>query len=274
MHTNDILKVNSEESMVLIKGSSMFPYLRTGDILIMKRTPMQHLKVGDIVAFDSHSKKDYIVHRLLGIEIKGDGFILHTKGDNNVCYDREVNDKEYAGKGIRIIRGNRTIHLEGKGQIVFSKIYSLLSFLNINHYALRSSLIIRWIRNSKVLSSIFSFPSKKLRITSFRLHHSDWNMLKGFCGNRIAASAIIHETENELIIKNWTMRYPFYNTIALSQFFDKAIKMAIENGKDSFKIEKYDRGMQVKDQILSLNIPGHSLSLIDNNLIINIKEIT
>ncbi|MFA4817275.1 MAG: signal peptidase I [Parcubacteria group bacterium] len=70
-------------SLVGIKGNSMYPTIRNGDLGIMKEVnPYTDLKVGMIVGIDSDNKN--IIHRVSRIL----QYFILTKGDN--CRDEDM----------------------------------------------------------------------------------------------------------------------------------------------------------------------------------------
>ena len=69
-------------SYVNVRGISMEPTLRTGDLLVMRR--QDSYDVGQVVAFRSDMAGAVIVHRI--VDVVGDRHLL--KGDNNSFIDR------------------------------------------------------------------------------------------------------------------------------------------------------------------------------------------
>ena len=74
----------------LIKGTSMEPELRAGDIVLLKRIPFSNVKVGDVIAYTtpdaartSPGTPRAILHRVIKSKPTPAGTILTTKGDNS-----------------------------------------------------------------------------------------------------------------------------------------------------------------------------------------------
>ncbi len=90
-----------------VKGSSMRPFLKEGDILICERT--KNIKFLDIAIFQRGNSK--ITHRV--IYSYRDMFLLH--GDNNASFFKatavfeRVNKREIIGRVLAIIRNNSCI---------------------------------------------------------------------------------------------------------------------------------------------------------------------
>lgn len=76
----------AEVPSAVIKGSSMLPLLREGDIVFIAKAGPSDIKVGDIIVYKSNYDT-YIIHRVVGILIVGNEYYYVTKGDNNIMPD-------------------------------------------------------------------------------------------------------------------------------------------------------------------------------------------
>lgn len=87
----------------LVPTGSMSPLINPGDIVIVARTPLNKVKVGDIIEFRT-PKKIAIVHRVIKVEeTKGQTFFI-TKGDaNNTADSDPVPPANIMGKAIMVI---------------------------------------------------------------------------------------------------------------------------------------------------------------------------
>ncbi|MFA6089095.1 MAG: signal peptidase I [Candidatus Woesearchaeota archaeon] len=54
-----------------------------GDIMVLHGTKMEDVKLGDIIVFRGKLRSDPIIHRVIAIEKKEDGYHFTTKGDHN-----------------------------------------------------------------------------------------------------------------------------------------------------------------------------------------------
>ena len=85
---------------LVIASNSMYPKIHRGDIVIIKDTPIEKVKEGDIIryAIEGYS----VVHRVKSIEKDANGnTVFITKGDNNRDIDLYP-VKEYQYKGVII----------------------------------------------------------------------------------------------------------------------------------------------------------------------------
>ena len=87
-------------------GYSMYPFLRPGDRIIVKRISQGLPEIGDIVVLKS-SREHFVVHRLVKILPSGKGIL---KGDSLLAIDPEpVVLSALSGIVTAILRGDRLI---------------------------------------------------------------------------------------------------------------------------------------------------------------------
>jgi hypothetical protein len=102
---------------MIVKGQSMFPFLRKGDTVTVKPILFKETRIGDIIAFKrEQSDKALTLHRLMK---KKQTFIV-TKGDANRHGDPPVFTEQICGKAIKIERGEKTKNLETSFQPLLS----------------------------------------------------------------------------------------------------------------------------------------------------------
>lgn len=88
----------------------MWPFLKGGEKLLIKKTPLEKLIVGDIVMYQANSQ--LVCHRLIRKVRKAQGYILYVRGDNSISHPETVEGGMFLGKAIGIIRGGRIVNLE------------------------------------------------------------------------------------------------------------------------------------------------------------------
>jgi len=95
---------------LLVRGSSMLPWVRPGDIAVIRRTDVAHVRCGDVVLI--LRDKRLVVHRL----VKKHGSLGTTKflakGDAHHGDDGMIHGEQILGRVIKIYRGNRQIDLD------------------------------------------------------------------------------------------------------------------------------------------------------------------
>ena len=76
--------------MYVVATGSMEPKYNVGDMIIVRETPKEKIKVGDVIKYISKNGIDTITHRVVDI-IQKDGQIhFKTKGDNSNSEDPEL----------------------------------------------------------------------------------------------------------------------------------------------------------------------------------------
>ncbi len=91
---------------VHVRGYSMFPWLRPGDLIRVEPVDATSLRPGDVILFRAGGVA--ITHRLLRWK---DGRLI-TKGDAAPCPDRPLSPVEVAGRVIEVRRGDRVWRLD------------------------------------------------------------------------------------------------------------------------------------------------------------------
>ena len=93
-----------------VRGSSMLPWVRPGDIAVIRRADAAHVRCGDVVLI--LRDKRLIVHRL----VKKHGYFGVTKflakGDAHPGDDGLIHGQQILGRVMKIYRGSRQIDLD------------------------------------------------------------------------------------------------------------------------------------------------------------------
>lgn len=87
------------------RGSSMWPFLKSGDLITVSPLTAKRPGLGDVVVFLRPSSGRPVVHRIVG---KKDGSYL-IKGDNTAEYDGLMEEKDILGRITLVERGERRI---------------------------------------------------------------------------------------------------------------------------------------------------------------------
>lgn len=90
-----------------VQGSSMLPWVRPGDIAILRKGSPEEIRSGDIVMFRRYDR--FFVHRIVERRTRDGRNIFVTKGDSNPHFDGEISQSEILGRVERIYRGGRRI---------------------------------------------------------------------------------------------------------------------------------------------------------------------
>jgi len=89
-------------------SSSMLPTIGPGNLLLIKKIPLNQVKENDVVAFFDNTLSDIIVHRVKKVATGPRGCSLITKGDMADLADPwKISRTSFIGKVIKVIeRGN------------------------------------------------------------------------------------------------------------------------------------------------------------------------
>lgn len=101
---------NGAQHRIPIAGTSMYPFLRGGDHVLITHD-WSEVRLGDIIVF--RRNEVLFAHRMVKILKTGTEFACITKGDNSMQCDLPVNGHEIMGRVLAINRGNRQIACEG-----------------------------------------------------------------------------------------------------------------------------------------------------------------
>jgi signal peptidase I len=132
---------------VRVLGRSMFPWIRPGDFVFVRRHDFGRVAPGDVILFERDSR--IFAHRVLRrvtapIGLKS-GPVFITKGDALDGVDAPVSASEFLGRITRIHRRQRHIDLESLGQVFCARLLACISPA--------SSLLYRPLRWAKRLLS-------------------------------------------------------------------------------------------------------------------------
>lgn len=112
-----------------VLGGSMFPWIRSGDVLFARRCDIEQAKRGEIVLFERDAR--IFVNRVLqpaNANSRNIGCpLLITKGDAQDGADAPVSSSEFLGRVIRLNRKQRHIDLESFRQILSGRLLARFS---------------------------------------------------------------------------------------------------------------------------------------------------
>ncbi len=98
-------------------GFSMWPFLKAGEKLLIKKTPTEKLKVGDIIIYRADNQ--LVCHRLIKKIKEKEGYLLYVRGDSSVSWPEPITEEMFLGKAISIIKNGKVVTLnQMKGQLI------------------------------------------------------------------------------------------------------------------------------------------------------------
>jgi len=117
-HKNAILQtvaeLIAENKIVKIRlgGTSMFPFLRDGDVAYIQKVEIEKLKRGDVIVFLSNYK--FIAHRIVKKITRNNETCLLCKGDARSKFDPIITPDKYLGRIDVIERHKKIIRFDAK----------------------------------------------------------------------------------------------------------------------------------------------------------------
>jgi len=110
-----MIEENNDFLLYSTWGGSMFPFIRGGDSILVKKVPLETIEAGDAIVFESDAKVK-VCHRVVRIEKKESALWFHTKGyKNKPCDVHPVSQERVLGKVVAINRKAGIITLPVKG---------------------------------------------------------------------------------------------------------------------------------------------------------------
>ncbi|MDD3878071.1 MAG: signal peptidase I [Bacteroidales bacterium] len=114
-----------QKAKVKAGGNSMYPFIKKGSFVVIKKTDFHTIKTGDIVVFKGHLK--IVAHRVIKIKKNADNWLLVCKGDSCNRADVPFSSDKYVGKVVAIERNNKTVNLESRTYQIINKTVAFFS---------------------------------------------------------------------------------------------------------------------------------------------------
>ncbi|MHA7139530.1 signal peptidase I [Rossellomorea arthrocnemi] len=118
------------------QGTSMFPYIKDGDVCTFVTCAPSDLEKGDTALYHTVQGK-LVTHRFVKQQTINEDKFYMFKGDTNLGLDEPIGDQQIIGKLIYIKRRNRKVSAGSVSSILWSK--AILSFPYLSQW-LRSYL--------------------------------------------------------------------------------------------------------------------------------------
>lgn len=99
--------MNNSEDLLFFEtsGFSMWPFMRPKEKLVIKKSPVDDLRPGDIILYRVNNQ--LACHRL----VKKNRDFLYARGDNSLSAPEVITREMFIGKVVGIIKNNRMISL-------------------------------------------------------------------------------------------------------------------------------------------------------------------
>lgn len=107
LHFSQKIFEKGENLRVQVFGSSMFPLIRSGDIVTVKPMPPENLTVGEVLFY--YKDGIFFAHRL---KERSSNSLIITRGDNLPFNDNFITPSEVLGKIVTVERRGKKIDME------------------------------------------------------------------------------------------------------------------------------------------------------------------
>ena len=129
-HENDVNILGFRQ--YIVATASMEPEYKIGDLVFIKETSKEAIKVGDVINYISQNGTDTITHRVTEIIEENRKTFYKTKGDNNNSDDSELVDYEQV-QGILVFKisklGTLITKIMTNTGIVFLLVIIIVSYI-------------------------------------------------------------------------------------------------------------------------------------------------
>lgn len=88
----------------------MWPFLRAGEKVIIKRTPVGNLRTGDIILYRANNQ--LVCHRLVKKVKEGARYRLYARADCSVSGPETVTEEMFLGQVISVLKNGGIINLK------------------------------------------------------------------------------------------------------------------------------------------------------------------
>jgi len=106
-------------------GFSMWPFLKSGERLVVKKMPIKELKIGDIILYRGNNQ--LVCHRLIKKVKTKERCLLYARGDNSNYSPELVTEEIFLGKAISIIKNGKIISLDGRKQRLINRFIVIIA---------------------------------------------------------------------------------------------------------------------------------------------------
>jgi len=137
-----------------VRGSSMLPWVRPGDVAVIRRAGIDEMRCGDVVLFTREAR--LFVHRLVEKHgTFGDAQFL-AKGDAHPGPDGMVDRELVLGRVIRLYRGDKQIDLDSPRQLALARLISRLSRKSAYWYPAARAVALATQSLRRIFSSLWA----------------------------------------------------------------------------------------------------------------------
>lgn len=106
-------------------GFSMWPFLRGGEKLIIKKIPADDLKIGDIILYRTNNQ--LVCHRLVKKIKDRYRYLFYVRGDNSNSPAELVRQEMFQGKVVGVVKNGKVISLTNWRTRIVSRLIIIIA---------------------------------------------------------------------------------------------------------------------------------------------------
>jgi len=127
-------------------GSSMYPFIRDGDVLTIQTVEIEKLNRGDVVLYRSAGDR-VVAHRVVGKNATNGQWVLMMRGDSGLSTNEQVPADHVLGRVMSIQRGQKVVQFD-------NTFWKITSHLWITSYPLGAMFLKAETKSRKLASFI------------------------------------------------------------------------------------------------------------------------
>ena len=125
-----------------VKGFCMWPFLRDGQKILVKKTIGPDFRTGDLVLYRADGR--LFCHRLLRKEKNNGNWLFYCRPDTSSGAGESVNESMVVGKVAAVMSGNKMVNLETPLQ----RLYAVAILLLLASLAVIAGKIYSWMKKA------------------------------------------------------------------------------------------------------------------------------
>jgi signal peptidase I len=116
-----------EEDKILVDttGYSMWPFIRAGEKVFVKKSGIEELSRGDIILYRKDG--ELRLHRLVNKTEDEGEYTLYSRGDNSNSPPERVGKEMYIGKAVAVLRNGKLIDFSCGYQALINRCIIMLN---------------------------------------------------------------------------------------------------------------------------------------------------
>jgi signal peptidase I len=120
------MAARAQEGIIFVDtaGYSMWPFIRPGEKIVVKRVAMDELNQGDVILYREDG--ELRLHRLIRKTGDKGRYAFYSRGDNSNSSPEFISEEMYIGKAVAVVRKGKMInfpcrsrYLQSRGIIIF-----------------------------------------------------------------------------------------------------------------------------------------------------------